>query len=69
VDISQKEEYTIHKIQSREHKKVNNLKCPSEEASVPLGREKKATPIGEGGRDLGGKMDRREGVGGAYRGT
>jgi hypothetical protein len=31
----------MHKRQSTEHKKVNKLKCPSEEASVPLGREKK----------------------------
>jgi hypothetical protein len=42
-------------------KKVNKLKCPSEDASVSLGREKKATTSGEGGRDLGRKMD---GVGG-----
>ena len=29
-------------MQSIELKKVNNQKCPSEDASVPLGREKKA---------------------------
>ena len=45
------------KIQSTELKKVNKLKCPSEDASVPLGREKKAITSGEGGRDLGGKVD------------
>ena len=39
---------------------VNKLKGPSKEASIPLGREKKAiTGDGmEGGRDLGGKVDR-----------
>jgi hypothetical protein len=41
------------------------LKCPSEDASVPLGRKKKASTIGEGGRDMGGKVDMGgvEGVG------
>ena len=33
------------------------MKDPSEEASVPLGKEKKAITRGEGGRDLGGKWD------------
>ena len=56
MDISQKK-YRIPKIQSTELKKVNKLKCPSEDASVPLGREKKAITSGEGGRDLGGKVD------------
>jgi hypothetical protein len=42
-------------------KKVNKLKCPSEDASVPLGREKKAITSWEGGKDLGGKVDRGEG--------
>ena len=32
--------------------------CPSEDASVPLGREKKVITSGEGWRDLGGKVDR-----------
>jgi hypothetical protein len=45
--------YRIHKIQATEFKRPNKLKCPSEDASVPLGREKKATTSGEGGRDLG----------------
>jgi hypothetical protein len=55
VDISQKEKtkYRIPKIQSTELKKVNKLKCRSEDASVPLGREKKAITSGEGERDLG----------------
>jgi hypothetical protein len=37
----------IPKIQSKELKKVNRLKCPSEDSSVPLGREKKAITSGE----------------------
>ena len=37
----------------------NKLKCLSEEASVPLGRKKKAITRGEGGRDLGEKPDRK----------
>jgi hypothetical protein len=50
VDISQKKKkYRIPKIQSTQLKKVNKLKCPSEDASVPLGREKKAITSGEGG--------------------
>jgi hypothetical protein len=64
VVISQ---YRIPKIQSTELKKVNKLKCPSEDASVPLGRQKKAITSGEGGTDLGGKVD-REGVCGVGRG-
>ena len=49
--------YRIPKIQSTELKKLNKRKCPSEDASVPLGREKKAITSGEGGRDLGRKVD------------
>jgi hypothetical protein len=69
VDISPspppKKNHTEYpKIQSTELKKLNRLKAPSEDASVPLGREKKAITSGEGGRDLGGKMD---GVGGDWR--
>jgi hypothetical protein len=44
------------KIQSTELKKVNKLKCSSKDASVPLGKEKKAITSGKGGRDLGGKV-------------
>lgn len=47
----------IPKIQSTELKKINKLKGPSEDTSVPLGREKKAITSGERGRDLGGKVD------------
>ena len=41
--------YRISKIKSTELKKLNKLKCPSADASVPLGREKKAITSGEGG--------------------
>ena len=41
------------------------MKCSSEDASDPLGREKKAITIGERVRDLGGKVDR---VGGVWQG-
>jgi hypothetical protein len=36
---------------------VNKLNCPSEEVSVPLGREKKEITNGEGGKYLGEKGD------------
>jgi hypothetical protein len=40
---------------------LNKLKCPSEDASVQLGREKKTISSGEGRRegrrDFGGNMD------------
>ena len=56
MDISQNKKYRIPTIQSTELKKVNKLMCPSEDASVPLQREKKAITSGVGGRDLGGKV-------------
>ena len=59
-----KKKYRIPKIQSTELKKTNKLKGPSEDASVPLGREKKAITSGKGGRDL----DEKE-MEGAERGT
>jgi hypothetical protein len=40
---------------------LNKLKCPSENASVPLGREKNAITSGEGRRNLGGKVDKVRG--------
>jgi hypothetical protein len=59
VDIGQTtttKMYSTHKIQSTELKKVNKQKGPSEEASVPLGREKKAITRDEGGKgDVGAK--------------
>ena len=48
----------MYKIQSIELKNLSKLKYPSKDASVPLGREKKTITSGEGGRDLGGKVDR-----------
>ena len=54
----EKSPYRINKIQSTESKRLNKLKCPSEDASVPLGREKKAITSREGGgRDLGRKVN------------
>jgi hypothetical protein len=61
VDTSQKKKYRIPKIQSTELKKVNKLKCPSEDASVPLGREKKA--ITGGGKKGEPERERRWGGG------
>jgi hypothetical protein len=51
--------YRIPKIQSTELEKVKKLKGPSKDASIPLGREKKAISgqEAEGGRDLGGRED------------
>jgi hypothetical protein len=58
VDISQK--VKIPKIQSTELKKINKLKCPSEDTSVLLGREKKAITSGEAegqGVVVGGRVE------------
>ena len=46
--------YRIPKIQSTELKKVNKLKGPSEDASDPHGREKKAiqSQVGREGRNI-----------------
>ena len=52
----------MSKIQSTELKKLNKLKCPSEDISVSLGREKKVITSGEGQRDLGGKVEGVEGL-------
>ena len=52
--------YRIHKIQFTEFKRLNKLKCTSEDTSVPLGREPKASTIGDGKRDLGGKVNGME---------
>jgi hypothetical protein len=40
-----------------EIKKANRMKGPCVDVSAPLGREKKAIRSGEGGKDLGGKVD------------
>jgi hypothetical protein len=47
--------YRTPKIQSTELKKVNKQKSPSEDTSVPLGKEKKAITSEDGQRDLGGR--------------
>jgi hypothetical protein len=49
VNISQKN-YRILRTQSAELKKVNKPKGPSEDASIPLWREKKAIMEWEGQR-------------------
>jgi hypothetical protein len=77
VDISQKEKekkrkYRIAKIQSIKLKKINKLKGPSEDDSVPLGREMKSITSGEGRRNLRGKVDvggGGDGSGGRGEGT
>jgi hypothetical protein len=39
-------------IEYTEFKRLNKLKCPSEDASAPLGREKKAITSLEGRSDF-----------------
>ena len=60
VDFSQK---IVQNTQDtvQELRKINKLKGPSEVASLPLGRERKAITTGEGGRDLERKVDLRWG--------
>jgi hypothetical protein len=41
--------YRLPKTQSTEFKRLNKLKCPSKDVSVPLGREKKSSTSGEKG--------------------
>ena len=43
--------YRIPKMQFTEHKKVNQLKCPSDDGSDPLRKEKKAITGGKGWRE------------------
>jgi hypothetical protein len=51
MDISPPpKKYRIPKKESTEHKKLNKLKGPSEDTSVPLGSEKKAITSMEGGK-------------------
>ena len=54
MDVKKKK-YRIPKIQSIELKKFNKLKGPNEDASVPLGREKKAITRGREGGAWEGK--------------
>jgi hypothetical protein len=62
VDISFFKKYRISKIQSTELKKLKKLKYPSENASVPLGREKKTIKSGEKGRGMRGKVEWERGT-------
>ena len=49
--------YRIPKIESTELKKLNKLKCTTEDTLVPLGRKKKAFRSGEGkGKWMGGNL-------------
>jgi hypothetical protein len=53
--------YRIPKIQSTELKKANSAKGPSEDTSIPLGREKKAiTGEGREGGNWVGKVTGEE---------
>jgi hypothetical protein len=58
----QQKTYRIHKIKFTEFKRLNKLKCPSYDASVPLGTEKKTVISGKGRRDLEGKLDGKGGT-------
>ena len=65
VSQKKKKKYRISKIQSTELKKVNKLKGPNEDTSVPFGREKKKqSQVGWEGGTWKGKWTRRleEGV-------
>jgi hypothetical protein len=48
--------YRIPKIQFTELKKINKLKCPSEDTSVPLGERRKQSQVGR----MGGTWPGRE---------
>jgi hypothetical protein len=52
VDINNNKKYRIPRIQSTELK-VNNQKGKSEDASIPLGREKKTNMGGRGRKGPG----------------
>jgi hypothetical protein len=57
VDISPPKNTEYPRYSPQNSKKVNKLKGPDEDTSVPLGREKKTITRGEGGEDLRGKVD------------
>jgi hypothetical protein len=61
-----KKKYRIPKIQSTDITKVNKLKGPSEDASVPLGREKKTITSR---RDRGTWEEKWTGLGGHREGN
>jgi hypothetical protein len=50
----ERERERLPKIQSTKLKKFNKVKCPNEDTSVPLGREKKAITNGGSWRESGG---------------
>ena len=56
MDIS-KTKYRIPQDIVHITQNVTRLKSPDEDASITLGREKKATTSGDGRRDLGGNVD------------
>jgi hypothetical protein len=57
--ISAKKERNVQDTQDTVNRtqKAQQVKCLSEDASVPFGREKKAITREEGERDLGGKVE------------
>jgi hypothetical protein len=57
VILEKKKQNRLPKIHSTDEKfkKLNKLKCPSEDASVPLGRKEKAITSGEEGGTWEGK--------------
>jgi hypothetical protein len=57
VDIRKKKSTAYTRYSPQNSKIINKLKGPSEDASVSLGREKKATSRHEGGSHLGRKVD------------
>ena len=62
MDISQKK-YRIPRIQTTELKKVNKLKGPSKDASIPLGRVKKAIMGWRTGCQREGRIWEEQGTG------
>jgi hypothetical protein len=51
VKTKNKKNVQIPKIQSTELKKLNKMKCPSEDSSVQLGRKKKVGREGGTGKE------------------
>jgi hypothetical protein len=60
VYIKKKKKSTEYPSYSPQISKSSTSSCPNEDASFPLGTEKKEITCGEGGRDLGRKVDRVE---------
>ena len=57
MDIRGEKTYRTPKLQSTDLKKLNKLRCPSEDTSIPLG-----SLTSEEGENWEGKMDRLWGV-------